>query len=184
MSNVKRGQKRRSKKKNMYTELDFEKLIDRMNEHQVTIDDEIITLNNIDQILDVRANCIYETKTITSGPIREMEMYPLFPKKDVPEEFRVKGTTKSRKNLNNKNAVKCFTRKANANFGKGDYYATLNYYDKNRPKTHEEAVWKYFNEELGIHTIEEVVEFDKKLVLDIGILGCSKEEIERLMKGR
>ena len=139
MSNVKRGQKRRSKKKNMYTELDFEKLIDIMNEHQVTIDDEIITLNNIDQILDVRANCIYETKTITSGPIREMEMYPLFPKKDVPEEFRVKGTTKSRKNLNNKNAVKCFTRKANANFGKGDYYATLNYYDKNRPKTHEEA---------------------------------------------
>lgn len=139
MSNVKCSQKRRSKKKNMYTELDFEKLIDRMNEHQVTIDDEIITLNNIDQILDVRANCIYETKTITSGPIREMEMYPLFPKKDVPEEFRVKGTTKSRKNLNNKNAVKCFTRKANANFGKGDYYATLNYYDKNRPKTHEEA---------------------------------------------
>lgn len=138
MSNAKCGQKRRSKKKNMYTELDFEKLIDRMNEHQVTIDDEIITLNNIDQILDVR-NCIYETKTITSGPIREMEMYPLFPKKDVPEEFRVKGTTKSRKNLNNKNAVKYFIRKANTNFGKGDYYVTLNYTDKNRPKTYEEA---------------------------------------------
>lgn len=139
MSNVKCGQKRRSKKKNMYTELDFEKLIDRMNEHQVTIDDEIITLNNIDQILDVRAKCIYETKTITSGPLREMEMYPLFPKKDVPEEFRVKGTTKSRKNLNNKNAVKYFIRKANTNFGKGDYYVTLNYTDKNRPKTYEEA---------------------------------------------
>ena len=139
MSNVKCGQKRRSKKKNMYTELDFEKLIDRMNEHQVTIDDEIITLNNIDQILDVRAKCIYETKTITSGPLREMEMYPLFSKKDVPEEFRVKGTTKSRKNLNNKNAVKYFIRKANTNFGKGDYYVTLNYTDKNRPKTYEEA---------------------------------------------
>ncbi|WP_195251823.1 hypothetical protein [Romboutsia sp. 1001713B170207_170306_H8] len=48
----------------------------------------------------------------------------------------------------------------------------------------EEAVWKYFNEELGIHTIEEVIEFDKKLVLDVGILGCSKEEIESLMKDR
>ena len=139
MSNVKCGQKRRTKKKNMYTELDFEKLIDRMNEHKVTIDDEIITLNNIDQILDVRANCIYETKTITSGPMREMEMYPLFPKKDVPEEFRIKGTTKSRKNLNNRNAVKYFIRKANTNFGKGDYYVTLNYPDKNRPKTYEEA---------------------------------------------
>lgn len=47
-----------------------------------------------------------------------------------------------------------------------------------------DAVWKYFNEELGIYTIEEVVQFDKNLVLDIGILGCSKEEIERLMKER
>ena len=133
------GQKRKSKKKNLYTELDFEKLIDRMNDHQVTIDGEIISFNNIDQILDTRSKCIYETKTITSGPIREMEMYPLFPKKDIPEEFRVKGTTKSRKNLNNKNAVKYFTRKANANFGKGDYYVTLNYPDKNRPKTYEEV---------------------------------------------
>ena len=61
------GQKRKSKKKNLYTELDFEKLIDRMNDHQVTIDDEVITFNNIDQILDTRSNCVYETKTITSG---------------------------------------------------------------------------------------------------------------------
>lgn len=133
------GKKKRSKKRNLYTELDFEKLIDRMTDHQVTIDDEIITFNNIDQILDVRANCIYETKTITSGPIRELEMYPLFLKKDIPEEFRVKGTSKSRKNLNNKNAVKWFMRKANANFGKGDYYLTLTYYEKYRPKSYEEA---------------------------------------------
>lgn len=47
----------------------------------------------------------------------------------------------------------------------------------------EDTVWKYFNEELGIYTIEEAIELDKKLVLDIGILGCSREEIERLMKG-
>ena len=140
MSNKKMcGQKRKSKKRNLYTELDFEKLIDRMSDHQVTIDDEVITFNNIDQILDTRSNCVYETKTITSGPIREMEMYPLFPKKDVPEEFRVKGTTKSRKNLNNKNAVKYFVRKANANFGKGDYYLTLNWPNNKRPKDYEEA---------------------------------------------
>ena len=140
MSNKKMcGQKRKSKKRNLYTELDFEKLIDRMSDHQVTIDDEVITFNNIDQILDTRSNCVYETKTITSGPIREMEMYPLFLKKNIPEEFRVKNTKKAQKNLNNKNAVKYFMRKANANFGKGDYYVTLNYPDKNRPKTYEEA---------------------------------------------
>lgn len=160
------GQKKRSKKRNLYTELDFEKLIDRMNEHQVTIDDEIITFNNIDQILDTRANCIYETKTITSGPIREMEMYPLFLKKDIPEEFRVKGTSKSKKNLNNKNAVKYFTRKANANFGKGDYYVTLNYTDKNRPKDHEEAkkhVRAYINKLNYEYRKQQVAQEGKKL---------------------
>lgn len=42
------------------------------------------------------------------------------------------------------------------------------------------ALWKYLNEELGIYTIEEAIEFDKKLVLDIGILGCTKEELDKL----
>lgn len=127
------------RKRNLYTEIDFENLIDRMNDHQVTIDSEVVTLNNIDQILDARINCIYETKTITSGPIRELEMYPIFLKKDIPDEFRVKTTKKAQKNLNNKNAVKWFTRKVNANFGKGDYYLTLNYTNENRPKSYEEA---------------------------------------------
>lgn len=131
--------KNRKRKSNQYTELNFEKLIDRLKDNQVTIDDEIINFNNIDQILDTRANCIYETKTITSGPIRELEMYPVFLKKNVPEEFRFKNTKKAQKNLNNKNAVKWFMRKANTNFGKGDYYLTLNYDNKYRPKDYEEA---------------------------------------------
>lgn len=131
--------KSKRRKKNLYTEVDFKELIDAMNEHQVTIDNEVVTFNNIDQILDARVNCIYETKTITSGPIRELEMYPVFLKKDIPEEFRVKTTKKAQKNLNNKNAVKHFVRKVNANFGKGDYYLTLNYTNENRPKSYEEA---------------------------------------------
>lgn len=133
---VKKSQRR---KKNLYTEVDFENLIDAMMEHQVTIDSEVVNINNIDQILDARSNCIYETKTITAGPIRELEMYPVFLKKDIPEEFRVKTTKKAQKNLNNKNAVKHFIRKVNANFGKGDYYLTLNYRNDNRPKSYEEA---------------------------------------------
>ena len=75
---VKKSQRR---KKNLYTEVDFENLIDSMMEHQVTIDSEVVSLNNIDQILDARSNCIYETKTITAGPIRELEMYPVFLKR-------------------------------------------------------------------------------------------------------
>ncbi|SCI08752.1 Uncharacterised protein [uncultured Clostridium sp.] len=125
--------------KNQYTEVDFEKLIERMTQQQVTIDDEVVSINNIDEILDARAKCVYETRTITSGPIREVEMYPLFSKKDIPDELRVKTTRQAQKNLNNKNAVKHFVRKANANFGKGDYYLTLNWTNKNRPKDHEEA---------------------------------------------
>ena len=53
---VKKSQRR---KKNLYTEVDFENLIDAMMEHQVTIDSEVVSLNNIDQILDARSNCLY-----------------------------------------------------------------------------------------------------------------------------
>ena len=47
-----------------------------------------------------------------------------------------------------------------------------------------ETAWKYLNEELGIYTIEEAIEFNKKLILNIGILGCTKEEIDNLREGR
>lgn len=134
-----KGQKNRKRKSNQYTELNLEKLIESLQDNQVTIDGEIINFNNVDQILDTRANCIYETKTITSGPVREVEMYPVFAKKNVPEEFRYKSSKKAQKNLDNKNAEKWFMRKANTNFGKGDYYLTLNYSHRHRPKNFEEA---------------------------------------------
>lgn len=131
--------KGKMRKKNLYTELNYEKIIDCMNKQEITIDGEVTSINNIDQILDARANCIYETKTITSGPVREIEIYPLFIKKDIPNEFRVKTTKKIQKNLNNKNAAKYFRRKLNVNFSKGDLYLTLNYERKNRPDSYEEA---------------------------------------------
>ena len=158
--------KKSKKKRTQYTELDFEKLIDRMTDHQVTIDDEVVTFNNIDQILDSRVNCIYETKTITAGPIREMEMYPVFLKKDIPEEFRVKTTKQAQKNLNNKNAVKYFIRKANTNFEKGDYYLTLNWPNNSRPKDYEEAkkmVRAYINKLNYEYRKQQLKEEGKKL---------------------
>ena len=43
-----------------------------------------------------------------------------------------------------------------------------------------ETVWKYLNEEMEIFTMEEVIEAKKKIVLDIGLLGCrlTPEEIQ------
>lgn len=41
--------------------------------------------------------------------------------------------------------------------------------------------WEYLNN-LGIFTIEEAIEFNKKLVLNIGTLGCrfTKEQIDNM----
>lgn len=123
---------RRRYKKDRYAGIDYEVL-------QKKIDEEELTLSEIEKLIDVTTNSIYETKTITSGPIREVEIFPSFLKKDIPDEFRIKNTKEAQKKLNNKNAEKYFVRKANANFGKGDYYITLGYSEKYKPKSHEEA---------------------------------------------
>lgn len=121
-----------SKKKNNYIGLDYENL-------QQKIYDEKLEIDELKKIIDVTTNSIYETKTITSGVIREVEIYPMFIKKEVPEEFRIKTSKEAKKNLNNKNAIKYFVRKANTNFGKGDYYITLSYLKEYLPRDHEEA---------------------------------------------
>lgn len=120
------------RKRTRYTELDYEKLQRRVEESE-------LTLNEIEKIIDTTTNSIYETKTITAGPIREVEICPIFLKKDIPDELRLKRTKEAQKNLNNKNAVKYFVRKANSNFGEGDYYITLVYLNKYIPKNYDEA---------------------------------------------
>lgn len=124
--------RKRHLKRNRYTGIDYEIL-------QKKIDEEELTKSEIEKLIDVTTNSIYETKTITSGPIREVEIYPSFLKRDIPEEFRTKNTKQAQKNLNNKNAEKYFIRKVNTNFGKGDYYATLVYLEKYKPKNLDEA---------------------------------------------
>ncbi|MFR6019157.1 MAG: hypothetical protein ACLUG9_16560 [Paraclostridium sordellii] len=129
MSNTKNKSK---KKKNLYTEINIEKVNEK-------IEDEDLTIDELQTIIDVTTNSIYETKTITSGLIREVEIHPIFFKKDIPEELRLKSTKEAKRNLNNKYARLYFTRKANSNFVKGDYYITLSYLVKYLPKDHEEA---------------------------------------------
>lgn len=80
---------------------------------------------------------LYTTKTITSGKMVEVEIYPVFyKKKDMPSK-KVKKTRKAQQNLNDKNARKHFIRLVNTNFTDGDYFCTFNY--ENDPKTWQEA---------------------------------------------
>ncbi len=70
---------------------------------------------------------LYKTKTIKSGKMVEVEIYPVFyKKKDMPGK-KVKKTRKAQQNLNDKNARKTVTRLINANFDKGDYWCTFNF---------------------------------------------------------
>lgn len=80
---------------------------------------------------------LYMTKTIRSGKMVEVEIYPVFQKKkDMPRK-KVKKTRKAQQNLNDKNARKYFIRLVNVNFTTGDYICTFTY--KVNPKTYEEA---------------------------------------------
>lgn len=95
--------------------------------------------SELDQVIDVRTGCVYETKTITSGIVREVEIYPTFLKRDVPEEWKIQKCKKAQQNLNDKNARKYFVRKLNTNFGAKDYYITLTYTNENLPTDHTQA---------------------------------------------
>lgn len=117
------------KRNNKYTELDTEKL-ESINDN--------LSENDTNKIIG--SYCGHVTKTTKSGPIVEVEIYPVFKKKDIPEELRVKCTPEARKNLNSKNAKNFFIRKLNTNFGLKDYWITLTYLNKLEPKSYEEAL--------------------------------------------
>lgn len=60
-----------TRKKEKYIESDYERLHDLKLNH----DDEYINHN-----LEIRNKCNYVTKTVTAGPIREVEIYPVYKK--------------------------------------------------------------------------------------------------------
>ena len=122
----------RNKLRSKYIESDYDRLHTRLVESE-------INETELDKVVDVRTGCIFDTKTITSGSIREVEVFPIYLKKEMPSEWRRKESKEARKNLNNKNAEKNFIRKLNTNFKKKDYYLTLEYQNKFLPKGHDEA---------------------------------------------
>lgn len=79
-------------------------------------------------------------KRIYSGDILEIEIYPIsdIEKRKSRKEKR-KESTKSQKNLNEKNATKKITRSINVNFTEDDYVAHMTYDKKHLPLTVEDA---------------------------------------------
>ena len=114
------------------------KSIESDNESVHTIklneDDEYINHN-----LEIRNKCNYLTKTITSGQIREIEIYPIYKKGEIPDGWKPPKSKEHQRNLNDKNARKNLIRLINTNFNTGDYLITFGYSEVNLPKDHEEA---------------------------------------------
>ena len=74
----------------------------------------------------------YVSKTIQSGNQFEVELYPVFSKKEI-NKYRIKKKPSKayKKNLNEKNARKYFIRLINNNFDENDYVMHLTYSNEN-----------------------------------------------------
>ncbi len=92
----------------------------------------------VEEMMKNRVGLHYATKTIKSGKVLEVEIYPWFNRKaDIP---RIKlDNRKAQNDLNNRNSRKRLIRLVNVNFGGGDYWITLTYKDDCYPKTEKEA---------------------------------------------
>jgi hypothetical protein len=81
----------------------------------------------------------YVTKTIKSGSQFEIEIYPMFSKKQK-EKYKIKKSDRKKtKCLNDKNAKKRLRRLINTNFNSGDLWVTLTYDADHNPKSMDEA---------------------------------------------
>ena len=81
---------------------------------------------------------VYATKTIKSGNIFEVEIYPEFTRKQA-KIMKLPKVNKSIKNLNLKNSRKRLERLINTNFTECGFHITLTYSNKHLPKSIEEA---------------------------------------------
>lgn len=71
----------------------------------------------------------YRTKTIKSGNILEVEIFPIWNTRSEAARAKKHKTRQAQKNLNEKNAKKKLIRKINANFTEDDLCVTLTYKD-------------------------------------------------------
>ena len=121
-----------TKKKYTDKEYDYESLYDTpINQLEEKEIENLLRTNSIDHH--------YVAKTISAGNMFEVELYPIFNKKDF-QEFKVKRKSrKAQKNLNDRNSRKQFIRLINSNFTKDDYIMHLTYSNENLPPSIEDA---------------------------------------------
>lgn len=94
----------------------------------------------VEEMMKNRIGLHYATKTIHSGKLFEVEIYPVFKKRgDIPCPKVKAGAKKAQRNLNEKNSKKRFIRLVEANFGEGDFWLTLTYDEGRYPETRERA---------------------------------------------
>lgn len=94
----------------------------------------------IEEMMRNKVGIHYATKTIKSGKVLEVEIYPVFKSaKDIPLPKVKLGGRKAQNDLNDRNSRKRLVRVINCNFGEGDYWMTLTYDDGHCPRTYEEA---------------------------------------------
>lgn len=126
------GEVNKKKSKKSYENYDYENLYDRqiesMNE---ALEEEMLKLNN---------RCVYTTKEIEAGVMKEIEIYPQFSRAELKAKVIKKVSKETQNNLNDKNARKRLIRLINTNFINGDLWITLTYLDEYLPKDMEEAL--------------------------------------------
>jgi hypothetical protein len=90
-----------------------------------------------------RGVTLTRTKTTTAGPIRYVEIYPVWSTASIIETAKREKARASREaqvKLNQRISMKRLEQLANANFGEGDLFVTLTYRDYNQPENGERAV--------------------------------------------
>lgn len=89
---------------------------------------------------------VYAVRTVQSGKILEVEIYPEFTRYQSIKRKEVKRKSRrSIKNLNDKNARKKLTRLINCNFDDGDIWMTLTYDNKHLPSSYDESMRNFRN---------------------------------------
>ncbi|MCF0163206.1 MAG: hypothetical protein HUJ88_11605 [Fusobacterium necrophorum] len=79
----------------------------------------------------------YVKKTITSGSLVEVEIYPIPNKKNDVRSEKKKRSSKEQEKINKKNKIKNFIRLVHTNFKENDLFITLTYKDKYLPNEEE-----------------------------------------------
>jgi hypothetical protein len=82
----------------------------------------------------------YRTRTIRSGPMMELEVYPVWDTRGKARAARANPSRAAQEKLNHRNAKKKITRLLNCNFTDADLWGTFGYDETNLPGSPEEAL--------------------------------------------